>query len=1685
METLKQSKFKKILKKTLKIFLWIIGSVIGLFLLLVIALQIPAVQNFAKNKAVNYLEGKIHTKVEIGRIELGLPKKVILEDVYFEDQKKDTLLAGQKLAVDISLFELLNNKVEINSVDLQGITATISKNKDSVFNFDYIIKAFASAEKKSDSPPMEFSIDKINLDNIRLKFNDATSKNDIAVKINHFDTRIKKFDLNKMDFEVARANLDGVKLKLTQGLAEAVKKAKDVTVEKAQTDDLKLKLGQINLSNIDIDYGNDNSKLNTKVAFKKLNVSFNTIDLKNQIIDIETVELSETKGNLALGKLEKIALNEDANQSNSNGWNIKISETDISKVNFKFDNDNSAKVAKGIDYQHLDLTDFNLKAKKISYNPQTISGTINALSAKEKSGVNLQSLKTEFFYGEKGASLKNLYLKTPQTEIKNQIIAGYPSLNAIKENLGQLEINANLVNSKIGFKDILIFAPDLANTNPFKSNPTAIMSINSKVSGKLSALSIPNLEISGIGTTKIAASGKIIGLPDTKNAYFDLNIRNLQSGSKDLNQFVPKGTIPSNIQLPGQFAVKGTFKGKMDNFNTNLNLTSSFGNAKVNATFDQRTKNQEKYNAQATLDNFDIGKLIRNDSIGKVSLKANVKGTGLNPKTANATADGTISKFYFNKYTYQNLNLKGKINRGLFDVKASSNDKNLTFNLDGNGSFRDKYPKGKLKLNVDIADLEKLNLHAGPMKLRGMIDADVQSADLDFLNGKISANNIIIANEKDQYVLDSITIVATSTSEKNTLIVKSQFLNANVDGKYKLSKIGDAISNSVSRYYDATPSSKKTNPGQQQFAFTVDVKDSPLLFKMIPELKSLEPISLSGRYNSVNDSIVINGSIPRLIYGANSISGAKIKVENQENALLYSLVVDNIENGQFQLPYTSISGKAENNILDYLLQLKDLKDKDHYVIAGTLQSTNAGSEIILDPKNLLLNYENWNLSPENLIRFGKNGIYANNFELSKDGNSIKLQSQSESSNAPLAIDFKDFQIETLTNILQKSTFKMGGKINGNAVIKNLMTSPIFTSDLKIETFTFQKDTVGTIRVQVNNQVANRYDAKIEITGEGNQVNLDGNYRVDNSSLDFVLNIDKLNMKSIQGFTVGNVTNSTGFLSGDLRITGKATNPNVVGDLKFNDVGFKVTQLNSQFKSMNDKIVFSNNSILLNNFKIKDEQDNDMIINGTLDSADLTNIGFNLSLDADNFKAVNSKAKDNDAFYGELFLDNHLKITGNLNNPVVEGTIKINKDTKFTIVLPQSDPSIADREGIVEFIDQDQPKLFDDKTVGIDKSLSKTQVKGINASVNIEIDKDAEISLIIDKANGDYLKLKGEARLNGGIDPSGKTSLTGRYEFTEGKYEMNFNLIKRQFDIKKGSYILWTGEPTTADINITAVYKSETAPIDLVDNQIADLAPEVRNTFKQRIPFETELKMNGELLKPTITFDIVLPDGNNSVSTDVINTTQAKLTELREQPDELNKQVFALLLLNRFIGENPFASESGGTTAAGLARESASKILSQQLNNLAGDLINGFELDFDLQSSEDYTTGQKENKTDLNVGLSKKLLNDRLKVTVGSSFGIEGPQQANQEANNIAGDVALDYQLTKDGRYKVRAYRLNKYQVAMQGQVVETGIAFIITIDYNKFRELFHRSQEQKEMARKEKEAAKKEKEAKKKSKSND
>ncbi|MGG7036661.1 MAG: translocation/assembly module TamB domain-containing protein, partial [Flavobacterium sp.] len=1283
-----------------------------------------------------------------------------------------------------------------------------------------------------------------------------------------------------------------------------------------------------------------------------------------------------------------------------------------------------------------------------------------------------------FFYGQKEAYLKNLYLKTPQTVLKNKVIVKYKSLANISKNPGNLIVEADLNHSKIAFQDILLVVPQLENTNPFKSNPTAILYINTNLSGKLKDLNIPYFEMQGIGNTKVSVSGKISGLPNMQKVFFDLDIKNLESTSKDVISFVPTGTIPKNIQLPSKFNVNGKFKGSMVNFQTKLALKSSYGAAKTDVYFDRRIKNKERYDAEVSFSDFDLGKLITNDSIGKITGNAKVKGNGLDPKTANVQLEGIVHRATYNKYTYKNLTLKGKIEKGLFDLKSGMNDPNLNFKMVANGEFKDKYPTVKLNLDLDIADLEKLNLHAGPMKLRGNVDADIANSNPDYLNGNVFLSNIQFLIDKEPIVLDSIKIIAFSDNKKNNIKITSQFLKAELDGKYKLTTLSGSLKKSLSKYIDLQTPTDKLNTDEQRFTFHLTVENEPVLFQIIPKLTGLEPIAISAKYNNVADTLQVNGSIPRLIYAGNTISGANFKAEAKEKALEYHIAIATVENGEFKLPYTTLSGKVENNIVDYALQINDNARKEKYYLAGQLEHKKEENIFKIDPEKLILNYESWAVNPQNSIEFGANGLYINQFELSKSGDQLKIQSQQNQKNAPIDLQFSNFKIETILGMVEKEDLQMQGLINGSATIENLATQPIFTSDLKVDNFVFHGEEVGNISLKVDNTLANTLTADMQLSGEDNKVDISGKYTISNGNLDFDADINHLNIKSIQGFSMGNITDGSGSVTGEFKVTGNVDAPKVNGELNFNDAAFRVTKLNSYLKIADEKIHFDNEGITLDHFTVQDEKNNELKVDGKLLTENFRDFNFDLIITADNFRAVHSKEKDNDKFYGDLFLDTKLNVKGTLDSPIVNGNIKINEDTKFNVVMPQSDPSIEEREGIVEFVDEDN--MYLKQTVELQNELNQSEVRSMDINVTIVIDKEAELTLVIDKANGDYLNLKGEAELTGGIDPSGKTNLTGKYELSEGTYEMNFNMIKRKFEIQKGSYIIWNGEPTMANINITAIYKTDAAPIDLLGNQLATASSTVKNTFKQKIPFETLLKMNGELLKPTISFDITIPKGNYDVSPDVINTTETKLEQLRQEPSELNKQVFALLLLNRFVGENPFASEAGGTSAEAMARQSVSQILSQQLNDIAGGMVGGFQLEFDLESTEDYTSGTKDNRTDLDVGLSKKLLNDRLKMTIGSSFGLEGQERANEDTSNIAGDVSLEYELTKDGRYVLRAYRKNEYQVAIQGEIVETGAAFVITMEYDKFKELFHRTVEEKEIIekeklRKEKKAAEKQK----------
>ena len=636
------------------------------------------------------------------------------------------------------------------------------------------------------------------------------------------------------------------------------------------------------------------------------------------------------------------------------------------------------------------------------------------------------------------------------------------------------------------------------------------------------------------------------------------------------------------------------------------------------------------------------------------------------------------------------------------------------------------------------------------------------------------------------------------------------------------------------------------------------------------------------------------------------------------------------------------------------------------------------------------------------------------------------------------------------------------------MLNNLLVQPNFTTDLTINDLAINKDTLGNLNAKVNNNQEDVFATNITLTGRGNDINLSGNYYMkpaNNSNLDFLLDIRRIELATLEGASMGMLNNASGYLNGNIKVTGEAAAPKILGGISFNQANFTVAMINSQFKIDNETISVDNQGIKFDTFTIKDSANNSLVIDGAALTTNFTSYRFNMQVTADNFRAVNSSKRDNPPFYGQLYFNSNIKITGTELAPVVDGSLRVNENTNFTVVIPQPEPGIVDRKGVIEFVDMDAPgndSIFLAQLASYDSTFNKSQLTGFDINANIEVVKEATFNIIVDEGNGDFLRLRGEAILNGGIDPSGKVTLTGTYEIEEGGYELSFNFLRRKFEMVKGGKITWTGEPTTADIDLTAVYIANTSPLDLVGDQV-DAA--TRTTYMQKLPFEVRLNVTGQIMQPILTFDIVLPTEKNlRVSNEIITTVTTRLEQLKSEPSELNKQVFALLLLNRFVSENPFESSGGGGFNAGVfARQSVSRILTEQLNKLATDLVAGVEVNFDVNSTEDYTTGEMRNRTDFGVNLSKRLLNDRLKVSVGSTFELEGPQQSTQGGSNVIGNVSIDYSLTPDGRYLLRGYRRNNYEAIVEGFVVETGLRFIMSVDYNRFRQIFQDRKKRREM----------------------
>jgi hypothetical protein len=794
---------------------------------------------------------------------------------------------------------------------------------------------------------------------------------------------------------------------------------------------------------------------------------------------------------------------------------------------------------------------------------------------------------------------------------------------------------------------------------------------------------------------------------------------------------------------------------------------------------------------------------------------------------------------------------------------------------------------------------------------------------------------------------------------------------------------------------------------------------------------------------------------PKVGYNSILVDNLVFTIDSDAMALKYNLGIASVSQDSTIVKNIGLGGDVKDNKISTAFSIKDDQDKEKFLIGGIFQSIEKAFRFKFT--DVILNASQWNVNQDNYLQFGGSRFFANNIKLENQGQYLLLNTINRSEKVPdFLIEMKDFRLDFISGLVENNQLTFGGAIDGKVVLEKFPGGGSFTSDLKISNFSFKQDTLGTITLLANNSVKNKYDVKLSVKGEGNDINAGGYYLADpnGASLDFDIDISNINLAAIENYTAGQATRMSGALNGNFKISGTTNSPNINGSLTFKEAGFNVTYLKSYFLIDDETINIDKKGIHFDSFTIKDERNNIASIDGSVLTSDFRDITLALGINTQDFRVLNTNADDNELFYGSVLLDSKIKITGKTTSPRIDGRIKLEKATDFTFVIPTADPSKDTGEGVYEFYDaSNKVNPIIKKTARAD--TIKSELSGINLTAAIDIDKDALFNIVIDKERGDILNLKGATdQMIFALDQSGKMTLSGRYVINEGNYKLSFyGLVNRNFQMKKGSTIVWNGDPLDATVDIGAFYTVETSSTNLMNG-----AQDPR--YRNKLPYQVFLNMEGELMKPEITFDIKLPE-EKAVAHEDIN---GRLNLLNQNEAERNQQVFALIILGGFIQDNSL-STGNNSSLASTARGSVSEILSQQLDKLSDKLIKGVDINVGLESSETYSDKGKSENTNLNVGVSKQLFNDRVEVQVGSNINIQGNNNPDQSATagNIVGDMSVLYRLTDDGRFKLKAFRESDYDQTMQGNVIKTGASLVFLREYTRLKELFRKSEEEEEL----------------------
>ena len=1607
--------------------------------------------------------------------ETAAPWEIILGDAIIDLQNIDVLYddepTGLKLDLDVGKLagKIGTADLSVNKYILDNLTLT---------DADIFYLAYPSVDTSSNKSPLNYTLgsSEISLKNVRYAMqmddleldmsiadgytedlNVLLSGKDVSVQTNTLNlagtdfkydlvstAQIKGFDANHLDFR--DLEIDATRLEY---------KGTDIEIEinKLQAklgDDLELKNAEgtviFNKEGVDLQNfvmkttGSDFSKSEIRIAYNFLD---KTANLENMGLDITIPEGSLDPKDLLYFSPDLESIFAKAKE------NLKVKNTRITGSlkkmqleNIDFEGFGSIVKARGElgNVMNTDQLSMNLNIEKL-----VSKGTV----LKEFLPENTLPVGTEL------PEIINL-TGSLNGSLAQQLNVNVQAKTSRKNNLASTEINLTgalsfLLSDSLSYNfNISKFTSDDTELNAYLPDgilpagytlPTAI-DLTGRVAGTINSVK-PDLILKAKTPTGNAIIETKGAINDFNNPFFNFSLVQTEIDTNFLIYILPDSLLPSEIRLPNIESGKVDLKGPLASLNADVDFKTTAGNVVANV----KSRN-ESYNFSAEFKELNLLKVTTGslyDTLARTNLNAiNIQLTGQAKNIDSLEIATGNAKMQIQEIGSEFPGLQADIT-----LKPTGVDADVQFqdiagaaDLEVFYDMKNKYRAQGSFSELDFKDIPYVRY---PIIMNGKLDVTTRYDSLSNMTADVLLQEFNFKYDDGNYPLNRMKADVDFLGENKVVLLRSDWVDADVKGNFAFEELSIEIQNLVNDYIVQGEDIEMKSNSDAKLNATAKWKNTAILTSgIIPGLEEIESFDLKVDFAAGEERLTADLNFPKIVYAGNEINLLAGNATTGAKNLGYTFNIDKLQlAGAKNMGEVKLIGGVNDGLLRANLVNVDTTQSTNFDLTALIDAEDGRYRLRLE-EAITLNNEPWKFSPKNEIIYTSENILVNDWKLSNGKQSLGLESVSAEQ---IQATFNGFRIEELLSVVQMQDIG-GGAINGTVTVDNPLGDLRVDADLDIKNAILYQKTLGNARIDVNNRKkSDAYAVDFSLKGEGNDAEIKGVYDLGNpvDAMNFALDIKSLKLEPFQPFTEGILSNLRGYLVTEAEVSGTVTAPSLVGFVQMKNAGLTIDELRAPLSFGEQKVDLDGSVIRFRNFEVFDSTNNKALINAYIITEDFQEYEYDLDVTAKNFLVLNTKEKDNDLYYGKMYVDAVAEVRGDLFSPVIEVTASPQKNSKLTYVVPVSSSTSVDYgEGVVTFVDGlDDIEIQEINPLDTVRS-QVAQALNMTMTVNLEMNDNLDFTAVIDPVTNSAFAGKGEGFLTFSMYPSGEMEMSGVFTMKDGTYNFIYaELVKRTFDVVSGSTITWTGNIYNPNLDVKVQYTTKASPLSLVGTQ-STLSDAQEAALSVSQTFIVQLNISGDLEKTDIATTLSYPDVQGNTKNSEITSA---IERLQQNSNRMNEQAFGLILFNSFVSE----SLNIGTSILN-AQSGISDAISGQLNNLANRYIKFVELDFGLDNYENYDSenGETYNKTNVNLTVRKRFFQDRLVVSIDGETSSE-TRTGTAETQVFLDNLTVEYSLTKNGHWRVKVYNERDEDDVLAQDVIRTGAALVISKDFNELR----------------------------------